>query len=118
MIFNRIDVKEKLEQVKSKSVSNNINYYKSIFDSLDRERTKTLGSLENPNTEYSNKFIFDKLDTSLIFHASHIKNICSDYRYASIFWEHAKWSFFFLDLRNHCLFFTNFKHKKDRFQIR
>ena len=82
-MFNSINLKSKLENQRSKWVSeeNALDFYKNIFDNLDNERAETLHQLKSADTKKTtNTFIFDKLDTKSIFHISDIRKICIDYR--------------------------------------
>src|SRR4051812_21357893 len=44
------------------------------------ERNKIRSTLRNDNGSDSNHFQFDLLETDRIFHISHIKKVCMDYR--------------------------------------
>jgi hypothetical protein len=80
-VVMRINLRSKLEKVRRGD--NEMNVMASVAGILESEsarRERIAATLQNEDIIAQNDFDFDLLETDRIFHLSHIKKICIDYR--------------------------------------
>jgi len=78
----RTNVEDRLKKHRSREVSESdlLAEIKNIFDQGDRKDASIISQLHSSSGRDHNALNLDLLDTDRIFHVSHIKAICIDYR--------------------------------------
>ena len=78
----RTNVEDRLKKHRSREVSESdlLAEIKNIFDQGDRKDASIISQLQSSSERDHNALDLDLLDTDRIFHVSHIKAICIDYR--------------------------------------
>lgn len=78
----RTNVEDRLKKHRSREVSESdlLAEIKNIFDQGDRKDASIISQLQSSSGRDHNALNLDLLDTDRIFHVSHIKAICIDYR--------------------------------------
>jgi len=78
----RTNVEDRLKKHRSREVSESdlLAEIKNIFDQNDRKDASIISQLQSLSGRDHNALNLDLLDTDRIFHVSHIKAICIDYR--------------------------------------
>jgi len=78
----RTNVEDRLKKHRSREVSESdlLAEIKNIFDQNDRKDASIISQLQSSSGRDHNALNLDLLDTDRIFHVSHIKAICIDYR--------------------------------------
>lgn len=82
MQLNRKNLVTELILVRNKKMSQEsiLEEVNQILQENQKERNQIQQDLTTKSSTITNKFVFDELETSCIFHASQIKKICIDYR--------------------------------------
>jgi len=78
----RTNVEDRLKKHRSREISESdlLAEIKNIFDQGDRKDASIISQLQSSSERDHNALDLDLLDTDRIFHVSHIKAICIDYR--------------------------------------
>ena len=78
----RTNVEDRLKKHRSREISESdlLAEIKNIFDQGDRKDASIISQLQSSSGRDHNALDLDLLDTDRIFHVSHIKAICIDYR--------------------------------------
>jgi len=78
----RTNVEDRLKKHRSREISESdlLAEIKNIFDQNDRKDASIISQLQSLSGRDHNALNLDLLDTDRIFHVSHIKAICIDYR--------------------------------------
>ena len=78
----RTNVEDRLKKHRSREISESdlLAEIKNIFDQGDRKDASIISQLQSSSGRNHNALNLDLLDTDRIFHVSHIKAICIDYR--------------------------------------
>lgn len=78
----RTNVEDRLKKHRSREISESdlLAEIKNIFDQDDRKDASIISQLQSSSGRDHNALNLDLLDTDRIFHVSHIKAICIDYR--------------------------------------
>jgi len=78
----RTNVEDRLKKHRSREISESdlLAEIKNIFDQNDRKDASIISQLQSSSERDHNALDLDLLDTDRIFHVSHIKAICIDYR--------------------------------------
>ncbi|WP_461533694.1 hypothetical protein [Sinomicrobium sp.] len=81
MVLHRVNLEQKLKEYKD-GKSHNPDLLKQVKNILEKEHQKDLHITQklNRGSSISHTLDFEKLETDKIFHISHIKQICTDYR--------------------------------------
>lgn len=81
-MFDSVDLKDKLIQFRKTELKNRdvLDWVEDIFANLEKERDTIKDNLLDGKFSLSNNFKIEKLDPKKVFHISHIKGICCDYR--------------------------------------
>lgn len=79
MLLPRVNIEDKLRRYRDRSVPGILQQAERILEEDHLKDTQIARELQN-GTPGINTFDFDKLDTDRIYHISHIKKICTDYR--------------------------------------
>ncbi len=81
-MFSRIDIEKRLTSRRDKRIDEQVimEEVNRIFSENEKHREKILSSLTAENSFAENKFNFEFLETSRIFHEDDIKEICAIYR--------------------------------------
>ncbi len=82
MLLEKINLQQKLEQFRNKETTEKalLEEVRSILKAEQDQEEKILQRIENGDGNQSNNFEFDLLESGRIYHLSHIKEICSNYR--------------------------------------
>lgn len=82
MTFRKTNIEEKLASLKGKT-STEPDILDQVYQILEKDgkhEKRISNGLKKPEAISSNDFVFDKLETSRIFHIGQIQKICIDYR--------------------------------------
>src|SRR6476620_4311541 len=81
MIKGRVNLRDELALERKKSDANDILLQvRQILADQEAERNRIRGTIDESSGEIANAFTFDLLETDNIFHVSHIRKVCIDYR--------------------------------------
>ncbi len=82
MVLKKVDIVQKLkiERGKNSGIEKISMDIRQILDHVSENRSRIKNSLTSTQKELANDFQFDFLETERIFHLSHIRKICIDYR--------------------------------------
>lgn len=82
MKLERTNLQTKLEKVRNKEVSEAelLEQIRAVFDSEEEREQEILERIQEGGSGENNAFNFDLLETNRIFHISHIKKTCIQYR--------------------------------------
>src|SRR6476620_2382182 len=81
MIKGRVNLRDELALERKKSDANDILLQvRQILADQEAERNRIRGTIDESSGEIANAFTFDLLETDRIFHVSHIRKVCIDYR--------------------------------------
>lgn len=80
MLFEKVNIEDKLKSIVNDQEADLLNEVKSILASDDAKDAQILDTLSKNNKTSENQFIFDKLETNRIYHISQIKKTCVNYR--------------------------------------
>lgn len=79
MLLSRVNIEDKLRRHRNRSDSGMLQLVGQILEESREKDNRITGNLQN-GSPGTNKLNFDKLDTDRIYHVSHIRKICTDYR--------------------------------------
>ena len=82
MLFKRISLLDRLQDIRSRKSEEEqiLSQVKSILEQDARQEERIEESLKKSPPSIENQFDFDSLDSKRIYHVSHIRQICIDYR--------------------------------------
>ncbi|MBC9795659.1 hypothetical protein [Sinomicrobium weinanense] len=79
MLLSRVNIEDKLRRYRNRSAPDILQQVERILEEDHQKDLLIAGKLQNSPSGI-NKLNFDKLDADRIYHISHIKKICTDYR--------------------------------------
>lgn len=82
MVFKRVNLQQKLEAFRNRNVSETelLRQVQVIFEQEQEKDEAILKRIQDGEISDFNSFVFDHLEARRIFHISHIKKLCVDYR--------------------------------------
>ncbi len=82
-MLEKVNLENKLKEVRAKKFKNSndiLEAYLQLLNKDDENRNRIRESLTEENSEKSNTFNTDQLESARVFHVSQIRKICIDYR--------------------------------------
>lgn len=82
MAFDKINIEEELSNFRNKDISQQalLEQIQELLDCEEKNKEIVLERLQNEDFSEENEFLLEKMETQRIFHVSHIRNICVNYR--------------------------------------